>query len=194
MDEIRKKHIVKIPLSTDVTIDGVVLDYTADRVMVLISNNGLQAARNLKELDEISVYVHTFLGIKKMISTVISELNDKNCIVIENAPSSPVVQKRRFVRVLSSIKFDILKGNKIINCVCVNISAGGIAFYTKDEGIKLGEIVKIKLFERDFEKDIVCRAEIIKYDDGVYVAKFFDLNKYDEDKIVKHVFKLLTAK
>lgn len=193
MYELRKNHIIQISLSENKAISGVVEDYASDRVMVSIAPNSIEYAKNLKELDELTVFVYTFMGVKKMISNVISELDKNNCIVIENAPAVPVVQKRKFVRVLSSIKFDILKENMIINCICANISAGGIAFFPSEDSINVGEFLKFRFFARDFGKEIICKAEIIKKDGNMAVGKFFDLNKYDEDRIVKHVFNLIAS-
>ena len=193
MYELRKNHIIQISLSENKAISGVVEDYASDRVMVSIAPNSIEYAKNLKELDELTVFVYTFMGVKKMISNVISELDKNNCIVIENAPAVPVVQKRKFVRVLSSIKFDILKENIIINCICANISAGGIAFFPSEDSINVGEFLKFRFFARDFGKEIICKAEIIKKDGNMAVGKFFDLNKYDEDRIVKHVFNLIAS-
>ena len=193
MYELRKNHIIQISLSENKAISGVVEDYASDRVMVSIAPNSIEYAKNLKELDELTVFVYTFMGVKKMISNVISELDKNNCIVIENAPAVPVVQKRKFVRVLSSIKFDILKENMIINCICANISAGGIAFFPSEDSINVGEFLKFRFFAKDFGKEIICKAEIIKKDGNMAVGKFFDLNKYDEDRIVKHVFNLIAS-
>lgn len=193
MYELRKNHIIQISLSENKAISGVVEDYASDRAMVSIAPNSIEYAKNLKELDELTVFVYTFMGVKKMISNVISELDKNNCIVIENAPAVPVVQKRKFVRVLSSIKFDILKENMIINCICANISAGGIAFFPSEDSINVGEFLKFRFFARDFGKEIICKAEIIKKDGNMAVGKFFDLNKYDEDRIVKHVFNLIAS-
>ena len=193
MYELRKNHIVQIPLSDNKTISGVVEDYTPDRVLVSIAQNSVELAENLRELDELTVFVYTFMGIKKMISNVITELDKNNCIVIENAPAVPVVQKRKFVRVLSSIKFQMLKDNNMINCVCANISAGGVAFFCDNISLHIGELVKFKFSAADFGKEIICKAEIIKKDGELAVGKFYDLNQYDEDRIVKHVFNLIAS-
>ena len=194
MYELRKNHIVQIPLDNNVTINGIVADYASDRVLVSIDKDSVKDASLLKELDELSVFVHTFMGIKKMVSSVISELDKNNCIIIENNPAVPVVQKRQFVRVLSSISFEIIKENKIIDCVCVNISAGGIAFRIKNSDLlQLDEILEFKFFERDFGKEIICRAKIIKKNNDIYVGQFMNLNIYDEDRIVRHVYNLITS-
>ena len=45
-----------------------------------------------------------------------------------------------------------------------------------------------------FDREIFCKGEIIKVRENSYVAKFLNLKPYDEDKIVKHVFKLIAEK
>jgi hypothetical protein len=54
--------------------------------------------------------------------------------------------------------------------------------------------VNVILPEEEFEKEIVANAQIIKIYDNCYVAKFLNLNSYDEDKIMKYVFKLIAKK
>ena len=49
MEEIRKNHIVQLKSKGRMTIDGVVLDYTQDRIMVLISQESLFEAKMIKE-------------------------------------------------------------------------------------------------------------------------------------------------
>ncbi len=190
MDELRKKHIVQIA-HNDNLINGFVVDYSADRVMILVANEFLNQAQDLKELDELEVIVFTHLGLKKMKSAVISELNNDNCLIIENSPAYPVPQKREFARVLSTIKFLIIKKDAVYNCNCVNISAGGIAFSCDDSDFQIGDTVKLKFFERDFGKDIICMADIVKRYGNVFAAKYKNLSGFDEDRIVKHVFKLM---
>ena len=192
MEEIRKNHIVKIKLSDNKSIDGVVEDYTPDRIMVMVSPVSIESAKVLKELDEITVFAHTHMGIKKMNSSVMSPLNSDNSLLIENCPSEPVVQKRAFVRVLSSINFSIIKDDVEIPCICINISAGGIAFYSNYGIFYIDDKVKVKFSSDDFEKEIVTDAVIIKSQMGEFVAKYIDLNKYDEDRIVKYVFKTIS--
>ena len=190
MDELRKKHIVQI-IFKDKSINGFVVDYTADRVMVLVAKEFLTVASEIKELDEVEVLVYTHLGLKKMKSSVISEINNDNCIVIENTPSYPVEQKREFARVLSTIKFNVIKKDNVFNCNCVNISAGGVAFFCDEANFKIGETIKIKFFERDFGRDIICTADIVKSNGNNFAAKYQNLSGYDEDRIVKHVFNLM---
>lgn len=191
MDELRKNHIVQITTKEGGKIDGIVFDYSIDRVLVLINPESVSLAKNIKELDELSVCVNTHLGIKKMQSAVISELNS-NCITIENSPSIPVVQKREFVRVLSSVGFKIITDINTYSAVCINISAGGVAFYCNEYNFNIGENVKIILPQTEFEKEIEINATIIKSSNLSQVAKFENLNSFDEDKIVKYVFKMIT--
>ena len=195
MKEIRKNHIIQMITADNNKLEGIVFDYENDRIAVLIAYESLFQARKLNELDELSVIANTHLGIKKMKSHVIDKLNSSNCIVIENNEAIPVEQKREFVRVLSNITFKLKKENgNIIECYCMNISGGGIAFCINNEMLKLGENVTISLPEDEFEKQIIINAKIIKVYDNYYVAKFEDLNSHDEDKIVKYVFRLIAKK
>lgn len=191
MDEIRRNHIVRIKLQGGEIIEGEVLDYSSDRVKVLVFPYSTETALKLKELDEFDVFVHTHMGIKEMHSCLINELDSINCLVIENQPSKPVIQKRAFVRVLSDIKFKIIKNNDEISCVCVNISAGGIAFISNKDAFKTGDSVQICFSKEQFEKDMLIKAIILKENLNWYVAKYEDINPRDEDRIVKYVFKTI---
>lgn len=195
MDEIRKNHIVQIELKNQTKIDGIVFDYGRDRVKILVAFESLQEAKTLKELDEMLVRVNTHLGVKQMFSHVIDCIDKSNCITIENSPTLHVVQKREFVRVLSNFAFRVICENKTnIECYCINISGGGIAFGVHNSHFGIGEIIEMHLPSHIFDREIICRGEIIKVRENSYVAKFINLKPYDEDKIVKHVFKLIAEK
>ncbi|MBQ8848520.1 MAG: PilZ domain-containing protein [Candidatus Gastranaerophilales bacterium] len=196
MDEIRRNHKVLIELKGGSNIEGVVLDYTSDRVMVSVDEKSYDLAKKLQELEDVVAVVNTHLGIKKMNSSIISSLNKENCIIIENTQTIPVVQKREFVRVTSNLSFVVFspKTNKELECKAVNISAGGVAFSVKNEKFDLEDDVIIKFSSDDFEKDIKCNAKIIKTHENYYVAKYVNLNPHDEDKIVKYVFKMIAKK
>lgn len=195
MNEIRKNHILQLMTKSGEKLDGIVFDYAKDRILVLIAYESLYEARKLNDLDELLVTAYTHLGVKKMFCHVIDGLKSNNCIVIENNESIPVEQKREFVRVLSNITFKIEKqDNNIIDCFCINISGGGIAFSVTGAEFKIGEIVQINLSEDDFGKEIKTSGEIIKEYNNFYVAKFLNLQPHDEDKIVKYVFNLIAKK
>lgn len=195
MDELRKNHIVRIELKDGTKIDGIVFDYGRDRVKVLIAFESLQDSKKMKELDELLVRVNTHLGVKQMFSHVIDTLDKSNCVTIENNETLHVVQKREFVRVLSNFSFKIVCENKTVtDCFSINISGGGIAFGAFDAHFGIGEIVELHFPNHIFDREIVCKGEIIKVRENSYVAKFLNLKPYDEDKIVKHVFKLIAEK
>ena len=63
MNEIRRNHIVQIETNNGLKLDGIVFDYTHDRVLILISYDSLTEAKNLNELDELlyQAYVHHIL-------------------------------------------------------------------------------------------------------------------------------------
>lgn len=195
MDEIRKNHIVQLLTKDNDKIDGIVFDYTHDRVAVLVAFDSLFLARKINELDMVLASVNTHLGIKKMNCHVIDKLNANNCITIENNETIPVEQKREFVRVLSNAVFKIEKSDSsLIEAYCINISAGGVAFCVNNADFVLEENVKVILPEHEFEKEIIANGQIIKKYDNCFVVKFLNLNSHNEDKIIKYVFKLIAKK
>lgn len=194
MNEIRKNHIVKIETSDKTVLDGIVFDYDYDRILILISFDSLLDAKKIKELDELTISVYTHLGVKKMKTSLITELNKNNCIIVENNEAIPVEQKREHVRVLSNIEFLIKKNSDIIKCYCINISAGGVAFWCNDYKFNLDDEIEIVFMPEDFNREIKCKAKILKINETSLVAKYIDLKPFDEDAIVKHVFELITKK
>ena len=196
MNELRKKQKVLLEFNKKLIISGVVVDYTIDRVMICIDFDSIEKAQQLKELDDVLAIVDTHLGIKKMKSSIISTLNDDDCIVIENNDAIEVVQKREFVRVNTNLNFTIYypKEDMLFLCTAHNLSAGGIAFRLENQKFNLGDDVIIKFSSDYFEKDIRVNAKIIKNDANLSVAKFCNLKQSDEDRIVKYVFKLIAKK
>jgi len=191
MDEIKRNQTVKIALKSGKLIQGEIIDFSDDRVMVLVYPEDLETAKTIRELEEIKVTVKTHLGLKDMISSVISELNSINCITIENREAVPIVQRREFVRVATDIKFKLSKGDKIYDCVCMNISAGGVAFKVINSDLEVDDEVTLAFPKTYFEKEIITKAIIIKKEKGWFVAKYFGLSQWDEDRIVKYVFKTI---
>ncbi len=194
MDELRKNHILQITFGDNSSIEGVVLDYSKDRVLVLVDENSYTEAVKIKELDLLNVIAHTSFGLKKMQSSVISTLDGRNCLIIENNPTIQTIQRREHVRAIDDFAFKIKANDKLYTVKCINLSAGGIAFKYERNAFQNGEKIEI-LFSADiFSRNIKCNAEIIKAQDDFYVAMFNNLNDYDESKIVKRVFQLLAQK
>ena len=191
MDELKRNQTVKITLKSGQSLQGEIIDFSDDRVMILIYPEDFEIAKSIKELDELKVTVKTHLGLKDMISNVISEFNSINCITIENRESVPIVQRREFVRVATDIKFKLSKGDKIYDCTCMNISAGGVAFKLINSDLEVDDEVLLAFPKIYFEKDIMIKAKIIKKEKNRFVAKYFDLSQWDEDRIVKYVFKTI---
>ena len=76
-----------------------------------------------------------------------------------------------------------------------NISAGGIAFSCGNINFDIDEQIEIILPFEEFQKNIKINAQIIKkLSNNSFVAKFLNLNLYDENKIVKRIFELLSKK
>ena len=195
MEEIRKNQAVQIELKSGEKLEGLVFDYSHDRVQILISFDSLNFAKNLKELDVVLVHVNTHIGYKKMFSHVIDELKPNNCITVENNDVIPTIQRREHVRVVSDLIFRIEnKEEKFIRCNCLNISGGGIAFSAQSGDIELNESVLVILPEYEFDKQIICEAKIIKANHDFFVAKFENLTPAAEGRIIKYVFKLIAKK
>ena len=196
MNELRKNQKVLLELHDKTIVNGVVVDYASDRVMISIEYDSIDKASKIHELDDVVAIVDTHLGIKKMKSTVISALNKNDCIVIENNDAIEVMQKWEFVRVNTNLNFTIYYPNvdMLILCVAQNLSAGGIAFKSQNQKFNLGDDVIIKFSSDYFEKDIRVNAKIIKNESDISVAQFYGLKQSDEDRIVKYVFKLIAKK
>lgn len=191
MDEIRRNHIVKLISKSGESVEGEVVDYTFDRVTILIFPYFIDLARKINELDILKAKVHTHLGIKEMVSSVITPIDSLNCIVIENSPTVKVEQKRANVRVISDFTFKLQKDDRFYDCECINISAGGVAFKLLNSNLKLGDNVTISYPSKLFQKDILISASIIKEDNNWFVAQYVGLNPRDEDRIVRYVFKTI---
>ena len=194
MDELRINQVIYIEFDDNLIISGIVSDCQRDRVMVLVDNNSIENAKKIKELDDGVVTVETTFGLKKMYSSVITGLNSNNCIIIENNEPVPVIQKRNQVRAVDNFEFIVEHNDKQYAAKCKNISAGGIAFNIISSIFNIGDDIKIILPEEIYSKKITCNAKIIKIENDFIVACYYDLNEYDESKIVKRIFKLLSSK
>ncbi len=189
MDEIRTNNKVKIESTKGGVIDGVVLAVEYDRVAIRINPQNLDTASKIKELDELKVCASTHFGEKTMISAVISELNQKNIIIIENSPALSHAQNRKHVRVQTNFDFLIKFNFKIFRAKALNISAGGIAFCAENADFKLDDELIMNFSADIFESDFECEAKIIKINDDNYIAGFNNINENNESKIIKYVFK-----
>lgn len=195
MNEIRKKHIIQLSSANVSDVSGIVADFSDDRIKIKVDLNSFFEAKKIKELDELFVVANTHLGVKTMKAHVISCVDENGIIVIENNEALPVEQKREFVRVVSNFVFQInISDSEVATAYCNNISGGGIAFNCIDKEFCIDDILSFKFFENEFEKDFECKAQILKANFGVYSAKFINLKPFDEDRIVKYVFKMITKK
>jgi len=201
MEEIERNNNIRIEYKTkggNYLIEGTILDFSNDRILVNPKTDSIVAAKILKELDDIEVSIFTSYGIKYMKSSVMSALDDiKNCLIIEKTPIIKTEQRREYVRITKSFEFNLFFQNKKIKCYCVNISAGGIAFNILDNTLSndifvTGDSVILNFPQDLFEKNIVIDASIIKTQNNKLVAKYKNLNSKDEDKIVKYIFKVMT--
>lgn len=193
MKEIRKNNKLVISLRDKTLINGVIYDYTDDRILVLIDKNDIDLAKKIQELDDIALRIETHLGNKLMLSSVISHLDKYNCILIENNPEVVVAQKRQAVRVAVDFHFFVVKGTKYLDCVSNNISAGGMSFTSKTK-FELDEELTIEFPVNIFGKSITTHARVLKITNINYAVKFLDLSQNDEDKIVKYIFKMMVKK
>ena len=110
MDELRKDDKIKFELRNKTTIEGVVADYCEDRVLVKIDKKFINYAQEIDELTDIWATVNTRFGVKRMMSCVISSLNKKNVMIVENAPTVYIEQKREYVR--ANVVFEFLIQDK----------------------------------------------------------------------------------
>lgn len=194
MDEIGKKDILELELEDGSVIYGHVYEYTKDRIAVKVDSDSVAIAKQLKELDKLSVVARTRFGIKNMVSHVIYELNNVNRMVIENASAATVEQKRENVRAVDNFEFKIKVDDKVYVATCLDISAGGIAFTCNDITFNHKQTVEIIFDEDIFTKQITCSAQIVKVHKDFCSAKYINLNVYDESKIAKRVFTILSGK
>lgn len=194
MDEIGKNDILELELEDGSLVFGYVYEYSKDRVSVKVDPDSLEIAKKIKEMDKLFVMARTRYGIKNMISHVIYELSNVNRMVIENASTVTVEQKRENVRAVDSFKFKVYLNNIEYIVECLDISAGGIAFSFDGDIFRRGQILKVVFDEDLFSKKISCDAEVIKAHNGFCAVKFLNLNIYDESKITKKVFKILSGK
>ena len=193
MDELRKNHILHIQNQSGLELEGIVIDFEPDRVMVKINDDYVESAKSLDELDDVKVSAQTHFGLKMMDSCVISTLDKYNCLVIENTPSYQVEQKREHVRVNADFEFYVIRNEKYIKCRSINISAGGIAFSSTPNSFLLDDEAQIVLPLKEFSKQIKCGLKIVKIlNEKEYAAQFVNLNPHDENKIVKRIFEYIT--
>ena len=105
-----------------------------------------------------------------------------------------IIQKREHVRAVDDFLFSLEFNNTSYDCKCLNISSKGIAFSCEYKDLKISDNVIIFFEDYIFGVDITAQAEIIKKNDDYIVAKFNNLSEYDENKIVKRIFKILAKK
>lgn len=189
MDEIRINNTVKMQTRTGADIKGKVCALQYDRVAIIIDIHYRDVAKQLQELDNLKITADTHFGAKTMISSVISTMNDKNIIVVENSKAIEVEQKRKYVRVVCNFDIKINFNNNEYRTKTKNISAGGIAFEKNNIDYKLNDDIKINFPKEIFDKEFECSAKIIKINDDTIVAEFNNINEYNESKIMKYVFK-----
>lgn len=195
MKEIRKNQKIVLNTRTGLTIEGEVFDYEKDRVFVQIYPEFVELCRDLKELEEFIVDVHTILGVISMKSDLISGLDENRCITIENEEKivDDFFIKRQFVRINCNIPFVILKFFHSENATCINISGGGIAFTTNAK-LKLDEMIKVQFLSLFFEKTLRLDAQIVKVLPDKYIAKFIKIKPSDLAAITKYVFRKISEK
>lgn len=195
MIEIRKNQTLYLETKDGLKAEGIIFDYDRDRVNVLISFDTVEIAKKYKELDILLVNIKTHVGEKIMFSHVIDELNRDNKITIENSEAIQTIQRREHVRVQTNFSFKILnKDEKEINCFCLNISGGGIAFISHESSFEIGEKLEILFPEEEFRNKIACKGIITKKEKDYYVAQYENLIPAIQEKIIKHVFELVAKK
>ncbi len=191
MRELRVNDRVKISFKNS-SLDGISKEIEYDRIKVKIEDKDLELAKEIEELDELEVVGFTNMGAKKMRSSVIDKLDKFNCITIENNESETVEQRRKFVRVVCDFDLKIEKDKKEYLAKALDISACGIAIKTKEKFFKENDEVKLFLPKEIFEKDIEILGKIVKMNELNYAIAYHNLNMYNENIIMKYVFKTIS--
>ena len=192
MDELRKNQTATIETQDKTRIEASILDFTFDRVLIEIKEEFIPLAKNIKDLEELTITVDTHLGIKKMNSSVISSLDSSNRLLVENNPVYIVITKREFSRVKTKLDFTIIKNKKEYNATAIDISGNGIGFSSKEIDFKVDEMIEINLSLNDTK--ITTKAKIVKTNEYITAATYQDIDSKMQDKIVKYVFQPSTKK
>ncbi len=192
MDELRKNQNALIEMQDKTQIEASILDFTFDRVLIEIKEEFVPLAKNIKELEELTITIDTHLGSKKMNSSVISTLDSSNRLLVENNPAYIVITKREFSRVKTKLDFVIVKNKKEYNATAIDISGNGIGFSCNEIDFKIDEIIEIKLTLND--NQITTKAKIVKTNNDVTAATYQNIDSKMQDKIVKYVFEQSTKK
>lgn len=183
MLEAKKGQTVIIKSLKFPKFEGVIYAIKNDEIAVYYPNIYKKAADSLFEGEELDVLVHTYYGVKKMNSLLISNNIEKNMLIIENAQVEEMPQKREFARAAAEFTFFVKMDKKLPKAKCKDISASGMKFETA-EHLEVGQNVTLRLMAEDFGKDLTIEAQVINNIGGYYVVKFENLNEYDKDRIV----------
>ena len=191
MIEAKRGQIVIIKNPKFPELEGIIEAAEEDRLKIYYPKEYESYAWALSEGDELFVRVHTRFGIKPMRSMVICAPSSDGELVIENASSLSIRQKREYVRAAVKFNFFIKKGESLVRAVCEDISAGGVKFIPDEYIFNADDEVEIKFLSEEFEKDINLKALIINSLGGKLVAKYTDISEFDRDKIAGFCIKIL---
>jgi len=173
-------------------IKGTVQKIEYDRIKITIDKEDIEKAKPVQELDNLQIIAHTRMGLKKTEAAVIDTLSKINSITVENNDAIDVVQKRKYVRAVCDFKLTVEKSGRQIQCEALDISACGIAIKTKEKEFEPGDEVKIYFEKEPLGKNITVFGKIVKMNDLNYGIAYNNLSKYDEDLIMKFVFKIIS--
>ncbi len=191
MNEIRLYDKISLNFGEN-SISGYIVRIEYDRIYIKIAPQDVEIAKILQELDEVSLTAITHLGCKKSTACVIETINDNDRLVVENNSTIETEQKRNFTRIVCDFEFKIIKNNETYMVSALNISAGGVAFNTKEKYFNLNDEVIIVLPEEIFGKEIKCNGKIVKMNDLKYALTYDNLSEDNQNRIMKYIFNLFS--
>ncbi len=193
MNEIKRGQIIILKNPKFSELEGIVESVEDDRIKIHYSKQYESYAWALAEGDELIAQIHTMFGIKNMESMVLYAPSTDGKLVIENAEAIKVNQKREYVRAAVEFRFFVKKEESLIGALCKDISAGGIKFIPDENIFNIDDEVVLRFLGEEFEKDLNIKAQIIKENAQVIIAKYSQINEFDRDKISKFCQKTLSA-
>lgn len=194
MIEAKRGQIVIIKCPKFPELEGIIESVESDRLKIFYPKDFESYAWALSEGDEVFVKVHTQFGIKPMNSMVICAPSSDGKLVIENAKTLAIYQKREFVRAAVDFRFFIKKEGKLIGASCADISAGGIKFIPDEYIFNIDDTIELKFLSEEFGKDINANARIINSIGDKLIAKYSDISEFDRDKIAGFCLKVLSER
>lgn len=170
-------------------IDTYIITPESDRLVLSFPDEKREYAPYLREGSEIKAFVYTFNGIIIVESCVYDSPFDGS-ITIEFNEQHQIIQRRKYIRMPYITDFFIQRETNNIKSTTVDISGGGIRFFTDTE-LKAESIHKVQLRLTNHESMIKAEGIILKknfYRPNEYVLEFMQIDEKDRDKIIQKCF------